>query len=203
MKKEKREQRFLEDANINPQLSGEQCQKVIEILEHFRDVFVSNMAILPCTDLEEHNIDTGDTAPIYVPPYRCNKAEEEVIQKELDNMLALGVIRESRSPSGASAVLVMKKTGDWHLCVDYRAMNFIMLKESYPIPLIDDMINIVGQFSWFTLIDLKSAYWQIPMEASSICKTAFSTQKGHYEFLRMPFGLVWVVLRSKDLLMKF
>lgn len=107
----------------------------------------------------------------------------------------MGVIRESRSPWGASAVLVTKKTGDWRLCVDYRALNKVTKKESYPIPLIEDMLNAVGQSSWFNLIDLKSAYWQIPMEASSICKTAFTTQKGHYEFLRMPFGLVWAVLR--------
>lgn len=72
------------------------------------------------------------------------------------------------------------------------------LKASYPIPLIDDMLNAVGQSSWFNLIDLRSAYWQIPMEASSIEKTAFTTQKGHYEFLRMPFGLVWAVLRFQS-----
>lgn len=158
-------------------------------------MFILDSSILPCTDLEEHRIDTGDAPPIYIPPYRCSQAEEEVIQKEADEMLALGIIRESRSPWGASAVLVTKKTGDWRLCVDYRALNRVTKKESYPIPLIDDMLNAVGRSSWFTLIDLRSAYWQIPMERTSICKTAFSTQKGHYEFLRMPFGLVWAVLR--------
>lgn len=102
-------------------------------------------------------------------------------------MLELGIIRESRSHWGASAVLLTKKTGYWRLfCIHYRALNRVTKKESYPIPLVDDMLNAVGQFTWFNLIDLRSASWKIPMEASSIGKTAFTTQKGHYEFLRMP-----------------
>lgn len=194
-KKVKKERPFPEGAEINPELTKEQRQRVLDILVRFKDAFIPELAVLPCTDLEEHRIDTGDASLIYIPSYRCSRAKEEVIQKEVDEMLALGIIRESRSPWGASAVLVTKKTGDWRLCVDYRALNRITKKESYPIPLIDDMLNAVGRSSWFTLIDLRSAYWQIPMEQTSICKTAFSTQKGHYEFLRMPFGLVWAVLR--------
>lgn len=84
---------------------------------------------------------------------------------------------------------MIKKTGDWRLCIDYRALNRVTKNEAYRMPLVDDMLNSVGQSSWFCLIDLKSAYWQIPMEESSICETVFSTQKGHYEFTRMPFGL--------------
>lgn len=67
------------------------------------------------------------------------------------------------------------------------------------MPLIEDMLNSVGQSQWFCLIDLKSAYWQVPMEVNSICKTAFSTQKGHYEFIRMPFGLVFAVFKFQGL----
>lgn len=104
-------------------------------------------------------------------------------------MLEQGVIQPTKSAWGSSLVLVVKKTGDWRLCIDYRAVNRVTKKEAYPMPLIDDMLNSVGQSSWFCLIDLKSAYWQIPMEESLICKTTFSTQKGHYEFTRMPFGL--------------
>lgn len=194
-KKVKKEKSFPEGAEINPELTAEQRQRVLDILVQFRDVFIPDTTTLPCTDLEEHYIDTGTDAPIYIPPYRCSKAEEEVIQREVDEMLALGIIRESRSPWVASAVLVTKKTGEWRLCMDYQALNRVTKKESYPIPLIDDMLNAVGRSFWFTLIDLRTAYWQIRMEQSSICKTAFSTQKGHYEFLRMPFGLVWAVLR--------
>lgn len=134
-------------------------------------------------------IDTGNAPPIYTPPYRCSKAEEEVIQREVDDMLQQGVIRPSKSAWGSSPVLVVKKTGDWRLCIDYRPLNRVTKKEAYPMPLVDNMLNSVGQSSWFCLIDLKSAYWQIPMEESPICKTAFSTQKGHYEFTRIPFGL--------------
>lgn len=156
-KKVKQEKPFPEGAEINSERTPEQRQQVLDILVQFKDVFVSDSPILPCTDLEEHRIDTGDAPPIYIPPYRCSQAEEEVIQKEVDEMLALGIIRESRSPWGASAVLVTKKTGDWRLCIDYRALNRVTKKESYPIPLIDDMLNAVGSSSWFSLIDLRSA----------------------------------------------
>lgn len=90
-------------------------------------------------------------------------------------------------------MLVAKKSGDWRLCIDYRPLNKITKPESYPMPLIEDMLNSVGNSRWFCLIDHRSAYWQIPMAEDSICKTAFSTKAGHYEFLRMPFGHAWAV----------
>lgn len=88
-------------------------------------------------------------------------------------------------------MLVTKKTGDWRLCIDFRTLNKLTRKESYPMSLVDDMLNAAGQSSWFCLLDLQSAYWQIPMEETSIPKTAFSTSQGHYEFVRMPFGLAF------------
>lgn len=101
----------------------------------------------------------------------------------------MGIVQESRSEWGTSTILVTKKDGDWRLCVNYRALNKITRNEPYPMPLVEDLVNDVGCSSWFCLLDLKSAYWQVPMDKASIAKTAFSTKRGHYEFTHMSMGL--------------
>lgn len=144
---------------------------------------------LPCTDIVSHRIETGGHAPIYIPPYRCSKVEEGVIQVEVDKLVGQGIVQESKSPWGTSTVLVAKKDGEWRLCIDFRALNKITQDEPYPMPIVEELVNDVGKSSWFCLLDLRSAYRQVPMEEESIPKTAFSTRQGHYEFLRMAMGL--------------
>lgn len=119
----KKEKKFPDEACINPDLTTEQRQMVLKILEECRAAFISESDTLPCTDLVQHSIDTGDAAPVYVAPYRCSLAKERIIQQEVDEMLRLEVIRESKSAWGSSPVLVTKKTGDWRLCIDFRALN--------------------------------------------------------------------------------
>lgn len=145
----KKEKRFPKDANINPDLTLQQRHMVIDILLECKDAFVAKTDILPCTDRVQHSIDTGDSLPIYTAPYRCSPAEEEIVQKEVDGMLKMGIIRESRSPWGSSPVLVTKKTGEWRLCIDYRPINRITKREAYPMPLVEDMLNAAGQSKWF------------------------------------------------------
>jgi hypothetical protein len=134
-------------------------------------------------------IKTKDEIPINLPPYRKPETEKKLIDEEIDKMLKAGVIRLSESPWSSPVVMVTKKDKSKRMCIDYRELNQKTVLDSWPLPRIDDIIQGLHGSKWFSQLDLKSGYWQVKMEQESIAKTAFSTHNGHYEFLRMPFGL--------------
>ena len=109
--------------------------------------------------------------------------------QQIQEMLANGIITPSVSPWSSPIVLVRKKNGDLRFCVDYRKLNQITVNDSHPLPLISDLLDSVKDAKYFSLLDLRSGYWQIPVAQEDRAKTAFVTQNGLYEFTRMPFGL--------------
>ncbi|GBP95037.1 Retrovirus-related Pol polyprotein from transposon 297 [Eumeta japonica] len=141
------------------------------------------------TPFAEHRIDTGDHPPIAVPPYRLTPAKKAIMEAELDKMLCENVIEECESPWAAPALLVPKKDGTFRFCVDYRRLNAVTRSDSYPLPVIDDLLQYTGKSCFMSTIDLKSGYWQVGVKSEDQDKTAFVTPFGTFRFKRMPFGL--------------
>ncbi|XP_019096116.1 PREDICTED: uncharacterized protein LOC109130704 [Camelina sativa] len=111
-----------------------------------------------------------------------------VLKKQLGELLEKGFIRPSSSPWGAPVLFVNKKDGSFRLCVDYRGLNRVTVKNKYPLPRIDELLDNLQGAKWFSKIDLASGYHQIPIDPTDIWKTAFRTKYSHFEFMVMPFG---------------
>ena len=151
--------------------------------------FATNYDSLGCCTLSKHEIRLLSRNPVYSHPYRKSGKERDNIKEEVDKLLKAKIIRPSRSPYASPVILIPKKDGTNRMCVDYRKLNLQTIPEQWPLPRITDILDGMVGSSWFTMIDLKNGYYQIAMSASSIEKTAFVTPDGHYEFLRLPFGL--------------
>ena len=156
-----------------------------------KQMFANNIDELGACSIMEHKIriENNNQSPIYTPPYRKSEAERNYLKDEINSMLKAGIIRKSRSPWSSPVVVVPKKGGKKRLCIDYRKLNNVTITEKWPIPNILDILDRFKGSTWFSALDLKSGYWQIKMDPDSIEKTAFTTPDGHYEFLRLPFGL--------------
>ena len=140
-------------------------------------------------NLEPFTIDTGDTKPINVRPRSYSPVDLEKIKAFIDENLKNGVISESESPWSFPLVIAQKPNGGTRVCVDYRALNQVTLKDAHALPRIDESLLRFFNMKVFSKIDLKSGYWQIILDKLSRAKTAFSTRYGHYEWNVLPFGL--------------
>ena len=123
------------------------------------------------------------------PPYRVPETKKQIIDDEVEKMLVKEVIRPSVSPWSSPIVLVTKPDGSTRFCIDFRKVNSVTKKDAYPLPRIEETLNVLGGSKYFTTLGLQSGYWQVPLDDASKEITAFSTRKGHFEFNVLPFGL--------------
>jgi transposase InsO family protein len=133
-------------------------------------------------------IETG-VNPISIYPARYNESRRDIIRKEVSAMLETGVIQRSTSPWSAPVVLIMKKNGTHRLCINFRDLNKVTQPDPFPMPRIASIMDRFHGSRYYSTIDLKSGFWQLPMHPDSVRYTGFSTPDGHFEFLKMPFGL--------------
>lgn len=171
-------------------LSGEQVDEVGKVLTQYADVFSKGDHDLGRTSLVKHHIHTGDSRPVKLPPRRIAPARRLEVEKAVEELLAQGVIEKSCSPWSAAVVLVKKKDGSTRCCVDYRGLNAVTTKDSYPLPRVDDTLDALTGAQWFSTLDLKSGYHQVEVAEEDREKTAFSSGQGLYQFKVMSFGLV-------------
>ncbi|GJZ25070.1 putative reverse transcriptase domain-containing protein, partial [Tanacetum coccineum] len=128
-------------------------------------------------------------APVARAPYRLAPSEMKELSEQLQELSDKGFIRPSSSPWGAPVLFVKKKDGSFRMCIDYRELNKLTVKNRYPLPRIDDLFDQLQGSSIYSKIDLRSGYHQLRVREQDIPKTAFRTRYGHYEFQVMPFGL--------------
>ena len=169
-------------------LNDLQKNQLYSLLVEFRDVFADGSSDIGRTSLTSHKIDTGDRKPIKQQPRRLPLAKVDIAQKAIKEMYEQGIIEPSSSPWTSPIVLVKKKDGTQRFCVDYRKLNEVTKKDSYPLPRIDTTLDALAGSKWFSTLDMKCGYWQVVLEQRDREKTAFSTGHGLWQFTVMPFG---------------
>lgn len=170
-------------------VGAEEKKKLIKLLNEYRDCFAQKVAELGCASSIEMEIHLNDNKPFTYKPYRMARAEQEAVKDIIEELILNNIIRESDSDYCSPVLLVKKKNGENRMCIDYRKLNSLTLKNNQPLPRIDEQIDRLQGGVYFISLDLKSGYYQIPLAETSKRYTSFVTPVGQYEFNRMPFGL--------------
>ncbi|MCO5604768.1 hypothetical protein L7F22_058938 [Adiantum nelumboides] len=184
----------LSDVN-KTQVNESGSQEDLELskfLNQFQDVFIDDIPgeLPPKRVFDDHAIELiPGSSPPNKPPYRVSQAQQEEIMRQVNELVEKGMVRPSSSPFCSPVLLVHKKDGTYCMCVDYRALNKITIKNRFPVPRIEDLFDKLQGSTYFNRIDLKSGYHQIRIVNEDILKTVFHTTIGLYEYIVMPFGL--------------
>ena len=171
-------------------LTRDQQARLIDVIYNHTEVFSLFDGDLGFCDVLKHSIPTTTDKPVYLPHRQIPVQLQSEVRKCLDNWLKQGIIRPSKSPYASQVVIVRKKTGEICLCVNFRKLNAISIRDSFPLPRVEEALQAVQAAVWFSSFDLAQGYLQMAMEEEDIEKTAFRAgSSGLYEFTRMPFGL--------------
>ena len=170
-------------------LTKDQKKQVEEFLQENKEVFSSSEFDLGRTNLVRHTIDTGTNRPFKQQLRRHPMAYLPVIDEHVDKMLANDICEPSYVPWATNVVLVKKSDGSLRFCIDYRQLNNLTMKDSYPLPRIDTCFDALGDAKFFSILDLRQGYWQVENDPETADKTTFITRKGAFKFKVLPFGL--------------
>ena len=175
-------------------LNTDEKSKLLKVISQHDDIFFLEGNQLSFTSAIKHTIRTKDEMPIHAKSYRYPFCHKEEVKRQITQLLDQGIIRHSNSPWTSPVWIVPKKLDasgkkKWRLVIDYRKLNEKTIDDRYPIPNITDILDKLGRCMYFTTLDLTSGFHQVEVDEKDIQKTAFSVENGHYEFLRLPFGL--------------
>ncbi|GJY99620.1 putative nucleotidyltransferase, ribonuclease H [Tanacetum coccineum] len=160
------------------------------VVRNFPCVFPKDLSGLPLSHDVEFRIDLiPGVMPVAKSPYRLAPTEMQELSNQLKDLQEKGFIRPSSSPWGAPVLFVKNKDGSFRMCIDYRELNKLTIKNRYPLPRIDDLFDQLQGSRYFSKIDLRSGYHQLRVREEDIPKTAFRTRYGHFELTVMPFSL--------------
>ncbi|XP_062830648.1 uncharacterized protein LOC134297351 [Anolis carolinensis] len=176
----------LDQVDISKELTQSQREEIVGVLNKYSKMFSDLPGRVQGV---QHQINTNDAAPIASPPFRVTGNINECIEREVKEMLDLGIIVPSNSPWASPIVLVQKPDKTIRFCIDYRLLNKVTQTDTYPMPRLDDLLERIGRAQFISSIDLTKGFWQVPMAPQDQPKTAFRTQGGLYEFSVLPFGL--------------
>lgn len=163
--------------------------EIAQVLEEFASVFEEPKGLPPERAFDHFIPLLPGAKPVNLRPYRYNPAQKDEIERQVADMLQNGVIQPSSSPFSSPVLLVQKKDLTWRFCIDYRHLNAITVKNRYPLPIIDELLDELAGSSIFISLDLRAGYHQIRMKPEDEHKTAFKTHNGHFEFRVMSYGL--------------
>ena len=170
-------------------LTEDELQEVIYLLIAYQDVFSTGEFDIGRTGWIRHGIDTQSARPSRLPLRRSSPEQRAEVERQVKELLERKLIRPSDSAWASPVVLVGKKDGSKRLCLDYRRLNEVTVKDAYPLPRIDDSLDALGGAKYFSTLDLASGYWQVEMNDDARAKSAFVTTSGLYEWNVLPFGL--------------
>lgn len=157
-------------------------QEIDNLIAEFQDIFQEPKE-LPPPRAYDHTISLlPDAAPVNSRPYRYSPLHKDEIERQVKELLSAGLIIPSTSPFASPVLLVQKKDGSWRFCVDYRRLNSITIKNKFPMPLIDEILDELAGTKWFSSLDFRAGFHQIRMHPPDEHKTAFKTHHGHYQF---------------------
>nr|GEU50472.1 putative reverse transcriptase domain-containing protein [Tanacetum cinerariifolium] len=182
--------RFWATMDLNMGLHEEKRLEDVPIIRDFPKVFIEDLPGLPPTREVEFHIDlVPGAAPVARAPYRLAPSKMQELSNQMQELTDKGFIRPSYSPRGASVLFVKKKDGSFRICIDYRELNKITVKNRYPLSRTEDLFDKLQGSSVYSKIDMRSTYHQLRVRDDDIPKKAFRTRYGHYEFQVMSFGL--------------
>ena len=175
--------------NFVEQSTSSPLPELEALLEEFDDVF-AKPTTLPPSRVYDHTIPLVPQAvPVNSKPYRYSPGHKDEIERQVKELLDAGLISHSSSPFASPVLLVQKKDGSWRFCVDYRKLNDLTIKNIFPLPIIEEILDELVGSQYFTKLDMTAGYHQIRMHPENELKTAFKTHHGHFQFRVMPFGL--------------
>ncbi|KAL4281537.1 hypothetical protein GQ457_03G002250 [Hibiscus cannabinus] len=175
---------------MNAESSEATVPEVLQpLLEEYKEVFEDPKGMPPPRQQDHAIVLKSEAQPVNLRPYRFPHHQKAEVERQIKEMLSASIIQTSQSPFASPCLLVKKKDGTWRLCVDYRQLNSMTVKNKFPIPVVEDLLDELTGARYFSKIDLRSGYWQIRIKKEDVHKTAFRTHQGHFEFKVMPFGL--------------